>query len=175
MAGATASTFTVTTVDVLNWRSSNAVARTAMGPAPVLVVSALPGCDWKRASPFAAYVIFTGLLSGLTASQVMEAVSPARRLVGEAEQLILGGVVLVFAASGWGALVNEGWIGAIPARWLCPSLQRRRLPLCLQRGQDHSLALLRCTLRTIMSPRVRRGRLESSPLGSLCGSFCVSS
>src|SRR5258707_9476828 len=41
MAGAGASTFTVTTVEALSWRSSKAVARTAMGPGPASVVSSV--------------------------------------------------------------------------------------------------------------------------------------
>src|SRR5438270_397998 len=177
MAGAADSTFTVTTVDALNCRSSKAVARTAIGPGPVSVVSSVA---WLRLEeslpPLATYVIFTGLLSGLTASQLIEALSPARRLVGEAEQLIFGGTVFVLAASGCGALVKDGLMGGRTGASLT-SITSTPSPTCIASNavKTIAVAVLCCTLSTIMSPTVRRGRLETSPCGSLCGSFWVSS
>src|SRR6185312_14080960 len=100
-----------------------------------------------------------GLLSGLTASQLMEALSPARRLVGEAEQLILGGVVVAFAASGCGALVNDGVMGGRTGASLI-SITSTPSPTSISSNavKTIAVAVLWCTLRTIMSPTVRRGR-----------------
>src|SRR5436853_2300319 len=111
-----------------------------------------------------------GRLSGLTASQLTEALSPARRLAGEAEQVILGGVVVAFAASGCGALLKEGLMGGRTGASLV-SIISTPSPTWMSSSavKTMAVALLACTCSTIISPSVRRGRLERSPTGSFCG------
>src|SRR5215831_17595726 len=116
-----ASTLTVVTAVALSWRSSNAVARTEMGPAPASVVSR---CAWLRLEeslpPLATKVIASGRLSALVASQLMVELSPMRTLGGAAEHVIRGALATDVSAvvgnvpreeAGWVAETGRtGWI-----------------------------------------------------------------
>src|SRR5262249_5344978 len=111
-----ASTLTLVTVEALSWRSSNAVARTAMGPAPASVVSSRA---WLRLEdnlpPLATNVTLTGRLSGLVASQVIVELSPMRTLAGDAEPVIFGGAppAAVSVDAAGGGTVAPGFMGCI--------------------------------------------------------------
>src|SRR5438270_13164819 len=121
--------------------------------------------------------MFSGRLSGLAASQLMVAFSPARRLVGEALHLMVGGVALAaLAAPGSGALLNEGRMGGSKGASLT-SITSTPSPILISSSEVRimAVALFGRTWSTIMSPNVRRGRLESSPVGRFCGCTGVSS
>src|SRR3954447_2105045 len=100
--------------------------------------------------------MLSGRLSSLAASQWMVALSPERRLVGEAVQLILGGAALaVLAAPGSGALLKEGWIGGSTGASLT-SMTSTPSPTRISSSAVRTIAvaLLGFTCNTIKSPRV---------------------
>src|SRR6185437_10209004 len=112
--GVAASTLTVVTAVALSCRSSKAVARTEIGPAPASAVSRVA---WLRLAeslpPFETKAIDSGRLSGLVASQLIPAVSPTRTVAGEAVQEILGGFMAAVSvvAAGCGEVTEAGSTG----------------------------------------------------------------